>query len=152
MITIKNLSYCSPEGEQVSDDASITFADKKTGLIGRNGSDDAAVVAMVASWPVRHRTKGGALRLASSDPHRHHDRERRVTARACDHEGVEGTRGLDRYLVAVEREQRRPIRLSQLQLEFDFDDLTPEEQGVYLKAAQRLLTDAEAAAIDVGDA
>ena len=26
------------------------------------------------------------------------------------------------------------------QLEFDFDDLTPEEQNVYLKAAQRLLS------------
>jgi hypothetical protein len=30
-----------------------------------------------------------------------------------------------------------------IQLEFDYDDLTPAEQGVYLKAAQRLLNSAE---------
>ncbi len=47
MIIIKNLSYGSPHRERLFDDISVTFADKKTGLVGRNGSGKTTLLWLI---------------------------------------------------------------------------------------------------------
>lgn len=47
MIVIKNLSYDSPAGERLFADVSISFPDKKIGLVGKNGTGKTALLRLI---------------------------------------------------------------------------------------------------------
>lgn len=47
MITIKDLSYCPPMGEQLFENISISFANHKIGLIGKNGIGKTTLLRLI---------------------------------------------------------------------------------------------------------
>lgn len=47
MIVIKNLSYDSPRGDRLFEDISVSFPDKKIGLVGKNGTGKTTLLRLI---------------------------------------------------------------------------------------------------------
>lgn len=61
MIIIKNLSYDSPRGDRLFEDMSVSFPDKRTGLIGKNGTGKTTLLRLIVG---ELQTAGGSIKCA----------------------------------------------------------------------------------------